>query len=1141
LWAWQIWTKLSDEGCKLGSEVDLQPYRFEDPRQQRIYEDLNELVGPGPAAFFRDACWLMQNPYTLQSTSHLVGHLVRETEGAVREVLKPIIYEKAEKEEETGQKGEIRAILAALAIPEGSPEARAWLALAGILPGVAHRKALEAPRPPDEVRELWENFQLVLVGLLPAMRNRFLDWFGILDELIEKPQPTKADIKRLKNEVPNNAVVRRYFFDNLEKPEWLKPLWKKGFFKHPPPPVRNEEEGTIQFPPWPEARYLARMSEYMPELVVEIIQEMADTDNAAAISDLVDALLAVPPELAARLAERASRWAEVPYLLLPEKLGELISHLAKGGRSDEALDIARILLDVLPDPEPQIEAGSYRLPPEPRTRIDTLAYEQILKEHYPDLVRESGLSALELLCDLLERAIELSRQGGVDAKPNDFSEIWRPTIEDSPQNHGHTIKDPLVSGVRDAADLLVRSKQATVEEVVGTLERRSWNIFRRIALHIIRVFPSQGGALAATRLTDRSLAEDVGLRHEYVLLLRDRFPHLTAEEQNKVFGWIEEGPDIERWGRERWAGQKPDEEEASRYREHWQRDWLARIGANNLRGKWAEKYRGLSDRHGEPEHPEFSVHMEVGWVGPTSPRTADELKAMPIEEIMEFLKTWEPPHNAFREPSPEGLGRELSSVVAEDPSRFAAEAPEFQELDPTYVRAVLSGLREALQKNRTFDWEPVLDLCDWVLSQPREIPGRKVREMDADPDWGWTRGAIVDLLSEGFGDHPGSIPIVLREKVWAILKPLTSDPDPTPEREKSSNMDPATLALNSVRGRAMHAVVHYALWVRRHLEKELEATGPLQGGFAELPEVREVLEAHLNPAREPSLAVRAVFGQWFLWLVLLDPNWARKHSETIFPLDRQNQRLLEAAWNAYVVFAGAYNNVWDILRPQYEYAVEHIGGCCDDTLRFENPDEKLAEHLMVFYWSGKLDLDDPLLVAFWQRASDDLRAHALSFIGRALARTESDVLAETLNRLKQLWERRLAVARNEGSSSGFTKEMAAFGWWFVSGKFDVDWAIQQLLASLELAKESNPDHMVLEQLAETAQTYPRESVQCLRIIVERDRKRWTLYGKRDSVRDILELGLQDAGAADEAEQTIHHLGSRGFLDFRDLLGRRSSG
>jgi len=527
--------------------------------------------------------------------------------------------------------------------------------------------------------------------------------------------------------------------------------------------------------------------------------------------------------------------------------------------------------------------------------------------------------------------------------------------------------------------------------------------------------------------------------------------------------------------------------------------------------------------------------MEVGWVGPTSPMTVDELKAMPIEEIMEFLKTWEPPHNAFREPSPEGLGRELSSVVAGDPSRFAAEAPEFQELDPTYVRAVLSGLRDALKQNETFDWEPVLDLCDWVLSQPREIPGRKVREMDADPDWGWTRGAIIDLLSEGFGDHPGSIPIVLREKVWAILKPLTSDPDPMPEREQSANMDPATLALNSVRGRAMHAVVRYAFWARRHLEKELEATEQLQGSFAGLPEVREVLEAHLNPAREPSLAVRAVFGQWFPWLVLLDPNWAHKHSEIIFPLNPQNQRLLEAAWNAYVVFAGAYNDVWDILRPQYEYAVEHIGDCCDDTLRFGNPDEKLAEHLMVFYWSGKLDLDDPLLVAFWLRASDDLRAHALSFMGHALARIEGDAPAETLNRLKQLWERRLAVARNEGSSSGFTKEMATFGWWFVSGKFDVDWAIQQLLASLELAKESNPDHMVLEQLAETAQTYPRESVQCLRIIVERDRKRWTLYGKRDSVRDILELGLQDAGAADEAEQTIHHLGSRGFLDFRDLL------
>jgi len=171
----------------------------------------------------------MQNPHTLQSTSHLVGHLVREVNSAINEVLKPIVPEKVVEGEKNKQEKRIRAILATLAIPEDSQEARAWLALAGELHRVAHRKALEAPRPPDEVRELWENFQLVLVGLLPAMRNRFLNWFGILDELIKKPQPTKADLERLRREVPNNAVVRRYFLTASKIPGGCGPCRRKGF------------------------------------------------------------------------------------------------------------------------------------------------------------------------------------------------------------------------------------------------------------------------------------------------------------------------------------------------------------------------------------------------------------------------------------------------------------------------------------------------------------------------------------------------------------------------------------------------------------------------------------------------------------------------------------------------------------------------------------------------------------------------------------------------------------------------------------------------------------------------------------------------------------------------------------------------
>lgn len=933
----------------------------------------------------------------------------------------------------------------------------------------------------------------------------------------------------------------RYFFDRLENPEWLEPLWKRGFFRHPPQSERNKEEGTLPSLPWPEAKYLARMAKHKPGLVAEIIQEMDDTDNAVVLSDLVDALLAMPAEVSARLVEKAKRWAECPYLpwflALPEKLGELISHLAKGGKTGEAMVIARVLLDILPDPRQQADEPHFFLP-KPRARLDEWLYEEILKKHYPELVKAAGLPAVELLCELLDKAIRFSLRRD-DQEPEDYSCIWRPAIEDYPQNLGHTIRDALVSAVRDAAELVICSGQATVEEVVNTLERRRRKVFRRIALHVLRVFPDQAEALATARLTDRLLFEDVGLRHEYVLLLRDRFQRLTPGDQAKILGWIEAGPDVDRWKQRHLGetGQMPSEEDVSHYREIWQRDWLARIGPNNLPEKWRKQYRELCGKYGEPEHPEFPVYSGVGWVGPTSPKTDEEFKAMSVTEIVEFLRTWKPPESVFIQPSPEGLGLVLSSVVAEDPQRFADAAMQFSGLDPTYVRAVVSGLRDALQQGKTFNWGPVLDLCEWVLSQPREIPNRRVRTMEADPDWGWTRKAIADLLSVGFENRPGSIPIQLREKVWNILKPLTDDPDPTPEDEQrnvGSNMDPATFSINTTRGIAIHAVIRYALWVRRHLEQEPDGKDKLQRGLEEMPEVHEVLEAHLDPAREPSLAIRAVYGQWFPWLVLLDPNWARTNAAKIFPRDPESEAFFESAWNTYIAFCRPYDDVWEILRPFYRLAVDRIGRR-DDTRWLADPDGKLAEHLMVFYWRGKISLDDPLFADFWGKSPDIVRAHALQFVGQALKQTEEDIPPEILHRLKQLWEWRLSEAKKAQRPSDFEKEIAAFGWWFVSGKFDVCWALDRLFTSLQIVHRTDPAHTVLEHLAKIAETHPLKAVCCLRLIAEGDREGWEIYASRDHVRKILQLGLQDPNARREAERIINYLGSRGFLGFKDLL------
>jgi len=62
---------------------------FQNPRQERLHRLLGELLGPGPASAFYDACRLRIEPHQYLTTVHLVGHLFREIESAVLGVVAP--------------------------------------------------------------------------------------------------------------------------------------------------------------------------------------------------------------------------------------------------------------------------------------------------------------------------------------------------------------------------------------------------------------------------------------------------------------------------------------------------------------------------------------------------------------------------------------------------------------------------------------------------------------------------------------------------------------------------------------------------------------------------------------------------------------------------------------------------------------------------------------------------------------------------------------------------------------------------------------------------------------------------------------------------------------------------------------------
>jgi len=929
------------------------------------------------------------------------------------------------------------------------------------------------------------------------------------------------------------AAQARYFFDRLTNPEWIQVLRDRGLFRNPAPSDRNEEKGTISFPPWPPSRFLARMASERPELVRDVFLQMDRSDNLAVYEDMVDAALRMPANLAATLARRVVEEVSGPYAPLPDKLATLMIHLAKGGEQRDALRLARYLLEPLKSKPPLAIDGrdDQRLSPDAEARISEFEYQEIVQDSYPVLTQHVGLPAFHLICDLLEEAVKITRSEKQEP-PFDYSSIWRPAVEDHSQNISADLENTLVSGVRRSAEELVNADRRRLMDLVDLLERRPWHIFHRIALYLLRVFAEVDEArdAIAVRLTRRELFDASWARHEYVLLETKAFASLAPDDRTRILQWIEQGPDLEAFKRshEEWGGKAASDSELEMYRKAWQRDRLAPI-REGLPPNWSDLYTRLVGEAGEPEHPEFSSYSTT-FSGPTSPRSVEEISTLSVGAVVEFLRDWRPPREHFG-PTPEGLGRNLASAVKARPEQFATEAEAFRGLDPTYVRALFHGFSEATGEKRSFDWARVLALAVWVLEQPVGDRDRGARGLDRDPGWGWSRKAIAALLTAGFREE--AIPFEEREHAWAVLKPLTEDPDPSPEEDASDGMDPATLSINTTRGEAMHAVIQYSLWVHRHLKTQ-GRDELLRAGFEGMPEVRDVLERRLQVDLEPTRAIRAVYGQWFPWLTLLDAEWARARAAEIFLSPNVSEPLWHAAWGTYIVFCAPYTSVFEILRDQYRTAIERLGPEPHERDGLRDPERRLAEHLVVYYWRGQLPLDDPLLARFWEKASPKVAAHALSYIGRSLREDKGVPDESIMERFKALWESRVAAVAAAGTER--VPEAAAFGWWFVSGKFNEVWATTNLVKALDLARKVEFASRVVERLAEIAAGLPRQAVDALWVLVE-DSEPWEIYAWRQSIRTVTSVALQsgDEAVRRKAEELIHGLGQRGYFDFRDLL------
>jgi len=948
-------------------------------------------------------------------------------------------------------------------------------------------------------------------------------------------------VERAIAEISKRRANYEYFFERLSSPEWIVPLKQRGLFDDPPP--TEIVDGGVRAPAWPPSQFLARVASSAPEEALAVMLEVS-TDNERIHADFAEAAASMPPPLARRWAEHELSWLREDmrfYFLLPHELAKLIQTLAAAGEVDVALAIAEKLFRLRPPTSGLGVPGDLeRATP----RFSSWEYGELIGETAQALREAAAEETVRLLVRLLKSAIKLSYPH--EGEPSeDYSQVWRPRLAVD-EDHDRDVRHALASALRDTA-AAVRQRAAVADlRLLDLLAEGQTRIFRRIAAFALgNPLSSQMEALARI-LLDREVFFEGEPSPEYRALLSIGFGHLDGQQQQTVLDWIEEGPDLDEYlgRRVRADGETPTVQEVDRYVGRWQIRRL-RLIRDSLPERWALRYENLVERLGDAEFV-TSYEVTAAWVGPESPIGTEELGSRSDGELLELLRTYAGTAGWFG-PSREGLARTLSELAENDPERVTRLAPRFSDLPPVYAYWMLIGLGKAIQQGRAIMWSPLLTLLDLIIDTQHDTAEVSEDDEDNYGRWEWVRKEAAAVLESGFRQTDSAIPLEFRQQAWKVVERLTHDTDPTPEYEErygGSSMDPATLALNTTRGRAMHATVTYALWVRRAIESEHGRSGT-ELGFDVMPEVRRVLDDHLDPDQDSSTSVRAVYGQWFPWLALLDKAWSERARGVIFPQAQHHGLLRDAAWYSYIIFCRPFDTMLEILRSQYSYAVDRQGDA-HPPWRWaggvETPQQRLAAHLLSFFWRGLIDLneDDELLERLFAFASVDTRVFAIGFVGRVLRETEN-LNDDVRERLERLWEWRIREAGTDRTADQ-QAEIAAFAWWADADTLTPEWRLEQLERVLSIGGSLKPESVALRALERLARRHPLRTARVLQVLLDREKAGWAIQGSRGEIENILRVCLSSNNpeAATLAEGIAHWLGSLGYGGFRELVKRRGS-
>lgn len=952
----------------------------------------------------------------------------------------------------------------------------------------------------------------------------------ILENLKEQKDPTNESAKVLKKHLADLGY-ERFFFDGLDNPAWISPLYELKTFSELPALIEISKN-SIQLPDWPAGKYLVRFADQFEDIVVEVIQSIK-TENTNVHKILIDVMLKISPEKSAKLVPVFDEWLDgrfselLPYDLIP--LADLLW-------DNKYYDAATQILEFITKPILQPHQGEFsKFSPPICFRSGTYWVEDFYQEEFPKLAQTNSLRVALTFEQQLKNAIELTKNNF----PNDFEKYigyyWRLDISKQMTDQSRSGSlDILINGLLDSLDEVCKQDIKAGGQLLTNYLRSEHIIFKRIALVTLRNHGETYPDLINEALSKMELLEKVEYSKEYQGLMRDNFNLASEDVKEQVITWILSGPsNIDKRVKNRfWEDHEVTDDDRRSIQDNWQLYHLEII-KDYLKGHALARYNDLFTRYGKPditERPIFSI--KSSWVATPSPVTVEALSKMSLEELEQLLIDFIP-NGSFLN-SREGLAKTFQTLIKGQPekSNDFAKLLLNTSIPIIYVYYYLLGIADLLENKEFKVTDEILSLCEFITNQKDE--NIKYPQFEDDIDLPTIQMEVAELLGKALKSNDLYLSFEQLSRIKKIFFNLAHHPDPSLTEEANLSLDPFTQSVNCVRGMAMHGIFYYSLYTFRL--QSGQSDGKTQIDHLE-PDIKLLLEEKLDLSQESSLAVHSVFGANILNLYYLSPEWLKRNLNKIFP--ENESKYWQATWDAYILTTNkSIKGVFDLLIPEYERAIRVL------SLPQERPNvsivslnERLAEHIMAAYLSGLTDFghENKLLELFFTYAPDETRAYGIFWISQALKNIDFSENTIIWDKCWALWQKRLEVAENQEVSIN-TLEISNYMRWLESCPKDLEFLFPTLQKSIKYFHEAGNINLLIMFAAKQCKQYPLYAVTLLQTAISAVTEPWWRLGDDDEER-ILEAAMEskEAEAIKIAREIINYRGEHGDNRWRNLL------